>query len=227
MPSVQIWYAMLNCGARLTLIGGTDKMTNNRVVGRTARTYVHVPTWNHEGFMAGVAAGATFVTNGPMHLLSANGQPIGSRLEFEGAGPFKVRVDARCFSFKNIAYLEILQDGEIAHRVIVEPGKKRVKTTYELEFERSGWLAARAGGLRFENDGINAAAHTSPIYVHVGGTLPAKRRSARYLVARVETAIRWAQEEAIWSSAAYREKALDSFEAAREFYRRILKRKGS
>lgn len=41
----QMWYDMLNCGAKLPVIGGTDKMSAGRVVGGSARTYVKVSEW--------------------------------------------------------------------------------------------------------------------------------------------------------------------------------------
>lgn len=70
---------MLNCGVSLPLIGDTDKMGANRVVGGNCRTYAKVNEWSQDGFMEGFRKGETFVTNGPLLDLAANDQPIALR----------------------------------------------------------------------------------------------------------------------------------------------------
>lgn len=64
--SGKLYYRMLNCGVRLPLIGGTDKMSAARPVGSVARTYAKVDAWSHDGLMTAIANGNTFVTNGPL-----------------------------------------------------------------------------------------------------------------------------------------------------------------
>ena len=222
-----MWYYMLNCGVKLPLLGGTDKMSAARVLGCTSRTYAKVPSWTHKGFMAALRAGATFVTNGPLLNLTANGKPIGSQLKFTGAGPFDVQVETGVFSQRRISYFEIVQDGEVVHRVAVKPDQKTVKVSHKLTFSRSGWLAVRAGHPRREPDNwdkVPTAAHSSPIYVTVNGRLPAVKASAEYMAARVGAAIAWGDSVAVWSSPAYKARALASFRKAHEFYEAALTR---
>lgn len=223
----QMWYDMLNCGARLPVIGGTDKMNAGRVVGGSARTYVKVAHWSHEGLLAGLRTGETFVTNGPLLHLMANGKPIGSELMFEGKGPFSVQIKTGCFTQRPIKFFEIIKDGAVAARIDVAEGQKIVDLSRKIPFQRSGWLTVRARHERNDPDNWHhtiTAAHTSPIYVTINNRLPAVKASAEYMTARLEATIEWAQTKAMWSSGEYKNKALASFNKARQFYEAALQR---
>ena len=223
----RMWYDMLNCGARIPLIGGTDKMSATRVLGCTDRTYAQVKTWDHPGFMDALRNGRTFATNGPLLNLTANGQDIGSTLKFTGDGPFEVQVETGCFTQRPIAYLEVVQDGEVVHHVAVKGGQKEVKVSLKLSFTRSGWLAVRAGAEKPDPENWEntiTAAHSSPIYVTVNGELPAVKASAEYLVARCGVATEWARNEALWSSDEYKARAVAGFTKAQDFYKAALAR---
>jgi hypothetical protein len=225
-----MWYDMLNCGARIPIIGGTDKMNAGRVVGGTCRTYVKVDDWSHDGFVEGLRKEETFVTNGPLLWLKANGHPIGSRLKFTGEGPVTIHVKAGCFSQRPITHLELIVDGSIARTVRVPAGEKEVELDAEIKFDQSGWLTLRARHEKKDPDNWHqeaTAGHTSPIYVTIDGRLPAVEASANYLVARLTETLRWAEEDAIWTSDSSKERAVKTFEQAREFYRAALKRSGA
>jgi hypothetical protein len=223
----QMWYDMLNCGARLPVIGGTDKMNAGRVLGGSCRTYVKAPEWTHEGFLAGLRTGETFVTNGPLLHLTANGEPIGSELKFQGDGPFAVQVETGCFTQRAIRFFEIIVDGAVAAQVEVPDGQKAVDVSKEILFNKSGWLAVRARHERNDPDNWHhtiTAAHSSPIYVTVNDQLPAVKESAEYMTARLEATLRWAETDALWSSDEYKSKAISSFEQAKAFYEAALQR---
>ena len=89
----RMWYDMLNCGVKMPLIGGTDKMSAGRVVGGSCRTYVKVAEWSHDGFMKGLRTAETFVTNGPLLTLKVNGAPIGSELKLREATSVDVEAE--------------------------------------------------------------------------------------------------------------------------------------
>ena len=223
----EMWYDMLNCGVRLPVIGGTDKMNAGRVVGGASRTYVKVPAWTHEGFLAGLRTGETFVTNGPLLDLTANGKPIGSELKFRGEGPFAVRVETGCFTQRAIKFFELLINGVVVAQVEAN-GQKTVELSKEIPFHRSGWLAVRARHVETDSDNwhhTTTAAHSSPIYVTVNDELPAVRGSAEYMVARLEATLEWAKgDDALWSSDEYRQRALSSFQQAKSFYEAAAER---
>jgi len=73
------YYRYLNCGYRLPLVGGTDKMYSNVPVG-LYRTYAQIPDddeFTYETWSRAVRAGRTFLSGGPMIHLSVNGARIG------------------------------------------------------------------------------------------------------------------------------------------------------
>lgn len=217
----QMWYDMLNCGAKLPVIGGTDKMNAGRVVGGSCRTYVKVPQWSHDGFLAGLRTGETFVTNGPLLHLRANGRPIGSELKFQGEGPFSVRVETGCFTQRPVKFLELVMDGTVVAEAEVVDGQKTVELVKEIPFEKSGWLAVRARHQTNDPDNWHhtiSAAHSSPIYVTINDRLPAVKESARYMAARLDATLKWAETDAKWSSDEYKSKAVASFKQAKQFY---------
>jgi hypothetical protein len=217
----QMWYDMLNCGACLPVIGGTDKMNAGRVLGGSCRTYVKVPEWTHKGFLAGLRTGETFVTNGPLLHLTANGEPIGSELRFQGEGPFAVQIKTGCFTHRPIKFFEIVVDGAVVTEVEVLDGQKTVDVDKEILFHKSGWLAVRARHERNDPDNWHhtiTAAHSSPIYVTIDYQLPAVKESAEYMTARLEATVKWAETDARWSSDEYKSKAMASFKQAKAFY---------
>jgi hypothetical protein len=54
--------------------------------------------------------------------------------------------------------------------------------------------------------------------------LPAVKASAEYMVARLDATLDWLDAKAMWSSDAYKDKALASFEQAKRFYEAVLRR---
>jgi hypothetical protein len=227
LDSGRLYYRMLNCGVRLPLIGGTDKMSAARTVGSVARTYAKVSDWTHDGFMKALREGNTFVTNGPLLSLTANEQPLGSDLRFSGTGPFIVNVKAECFSQRPINYIQLIQDGQVVHEIRGSHLPKQNAFTHKINFKQSGWIALRVGHDTPDPEdwwGYTQAAHTSPIYVSVNNKAPANSEDAEYLLARLETTLKWAKTEAIWSSSTSKEIAISSFEEARRFYKNALLR---
>jgi hypothetical protein len=177
--------------------------------------------------MAGLRTGETFVTNGPLLHLTANGRPIGSELKFQGEGPFTIQVETGCFTQRSIKFLELVVDGEVMAEVDVPEGRKTVELSKEISFNKSGWLAVRARHEKNDPDNWHhtiTAAHSSPIYVTVNDELPAVKSSAEYMVARLEATIDWVDAEAMWSSDEYRRKAIASFENAKAFYEAATER---
>jgi len=222
-----MWYYMLNCGCRLPVIGGTDKMNAGRVVGGGNRTYARIGSWDHDGFVNALGRGETFATNGPLLHFSANGRPIGSEIKFDGPGPFTVSAKAGCFTQKPINYFHVIQDGKVFHDLPVDETRKSVNLDVDLTFEKSGWIAVRCGNTeRDRNNWENAytAAHSSPIYVTVNDKMPAEKHSAEYMIARVGVALDWVKTTAQFSTDEYRQRAIASFEKAQRFYQKALER---
>lgn len=225
--SGKLYYRMLNCGVRLPLIGGTDKMSAARPVGSVSRTYAKVDEWSHDGFLNAVRRGETFVTNGPLLTFTANDAAIGSDLQYSGSGTSTVTVEGECFSQRPISYIQIIQDGNVVHEIRNNNLSKTTSIKKQLTFERSGWIAFRAGHDEANPEdwwGYTMAAHTSPTYITVNNEPPANAGDAEYLLARLDTTLEWAETNAIWSDPSTKQNAIQSFRKARRFYELALSR---
>ena len=171
------YYRYLNCGYKLPLVGGTDKMSSDVPVG-LYRTYVHIPEdeeFNYDNWCKYLKVGNTFLSGGPIIRLSIDGQPIGSTISLPGNGG-TVEVSASCQSIFPIHSLEIIKNGEVVDRVEDANGLKELRLDSKITCDCHSWIAARCGGPNYSQAtphldswrrGI--IAHTSPIYIAVGG----------------------------------------------------------
>ena len=170
------YYRYLNCGYKLPLVGGTDKMTSDVPVG-VYRTYVHIPEneeFNYDNWCKYMRAGNTFLSGGPMIRLTADGQPIGSTINLPGNGG-TVEVEASADSIFPIHTLQIVQAGEVVASTEENEGVHQLSLKANLKVDKHSWLAARCGGPNYaqaipHHDGWRRGiiAHTSPIYIAVG-----------------------------------------------------------
>ena len=84
----QEYYRYLNCGYKLPLLGGTDKMDSNVPVG-LYRTYVRLDDdeeFTYENWCANVKKGRTFLSGGPIIGLNVEGAEIGDVFRVSGPG---------------------------------------------------------------------------------------------------------------------------------------------
>jgi hypothetical protein len=82
------YYRYLNCGYKLPLVGGTDKMSASVPVGMY-RTYVHIPDdepFTFDNWCKHMRGGDTFLSSGPLLRFRVNGQPMGHTIKLPGNG---------------------------------------------------------------------------------------------------------------------------------------------
>lgn len=171
------YYRYLNCGYRLPLVGGTDKMTGDVPVG-LYRTYAHVglnEPFSHEAWSRAVRAGRTFLSGGPILRLEVDGHEVGDTVVLSGPGT--VEVHAWAESTIPLHSLELVQQGKVVAQAIDAKGTRRLELREQVKVDGHSWLAARCGGpggptARFPHhlDGWHRAvfAHTSPVYLQCG-----------------------------------------------------------
>ena len=73
------YYGYLNCGYRLPMVSGTDKMSSSIPVGGH-RAYVNIPEdeeFTYESWCRNAARGRTFISGGPMIGFTVDGKEIG------------------------------------------------------------------------------------------------------------------------------------------------------
>ena len=188
------YYRYLNCGYQLPICGGTDKMTSDVPVG-LSRTYVHIPDdneFNYDTWCEGLKSGNTFQSSGPMIWFKINGQPIGSTIKLTGnGGTLEVEASAQCIMPINT--LQIVQQGKVVASTERKKGTKSLSLKTKLKVDRNTWLAARCGGPGYsavqhlDGWGRGMFAHTSPIYVAVGGEYQLfDMESATYMLTLIE-----------------------------------------
>lgn len=170
------YYRYLNCGYRLPLVGGTDKMSSDVPVGMY-RTYANIPDdrpFDYQSWCDAVKAGRTFLSSGPIIQMSVNGVGIGDTLKLPGNGG-TVEVEATAQSIFPIHTLQIIQEGRVVASTDEPSGSRNLRLHAKLNIDRHSWLAARCGGPNYSilahHDGWGRGifAHTSPVYLAVGG----------------------------------------------------------
>ncbi len=232
--SVSLWYKFLNTGFKLPATAGTDKMLNVQVVG-SVRTYARVDgAFSYDAWLDAIRSGRTFVTTGPLLGLTANGKRVGDTIEL--APGDRVEIDAEVqapFDRYAIDALEIVVGGRVVAAAPNADRKSALRVSARLRAERSSWIAARARGrslLPFQvwprlgaaGGGVPPMAHTSPIYLVVGGEPTRSSADARVLAAAVERAVEWAKHEARFQRDEERAEMVALFESARQVYVRQI-----
>jgi hypothetical protein len=168
------YYAYLNAGYRLPLVGGTDKMSSEVPVG-AYRTYAKLDDepFSFDAWTRAVRNGRTFLSGGPILRFGVDGHDVGDTVRLSGPGT--VSVDASAESVLPISSLELVRNGEVvASSVEPSPGR-RLELRADIEIDDDSWLAARCGGPGYfdgpsQRDvwGRRIFAHTSPVYVTCG-----------------------------------------------------------
>jgi hypothetical protein len=171
------YYRYLNLGYRLPLAGGTDKMSSDTAVG-LCRTYVRIPAdepFTYESWCRNLKAGRTFMTTGPLLEIQVQGAGPGDDVKLPEAGG-TLEVQAQVYGVFPVDSLEIVMNGEVVARTDGGNGKQSFGITEHITVDRHSWIAARCGGPNYFDGRRHVDswerpifAHTSPVYVAVGG----------------------------------------------------------
>ena len=173
------YYDFLNLGYKLTASAGSDIPWGNTI--GEVRMYVYTgPNFTADAWFDSMKAGRTFVTNGPMVELAADGVPVGG--EVKVGKNVNLRIKARAWAPPSIGApktLEIVSHGRVIHSVESHnTSTQELKADFSLKVEASQWIAARVTSQN------GALAHTSPVYVIVDGQNFRNQKDLPELVAR-------------------------------------------
>jgi hypothetical protein len=188
----QFYYGLLNSGIKVAPTAGSASGAHPVPVGYS-RVYVHLPQgFSYESWIAGLKAGRSFVTTGPMLLVTVNGHDPGEAFKSD-AGAMSLKITAEAISGQPLERIEIVWNGEVVRSVAPknEPANNGFVTRFEdiVPAKASGWLAVRCFGRPLETGGIPFA-HTAPWHVDLSGRpLRPKRREVEYFLGRVEEEI--------------------------------------
>lgn len=189
----QNYYALLNCGFRLRPTAGTASGVHPVPLG-FSRVYVHLPDgFRYDAWIEGLDAGRSFVTTGPMLLVTVNGHPPGHRTELPAGTRTALRVVGEVLSEQPLEAIELVVNGAVVRRlepraVIDRDGAWHSRFEEAWSGEGSAWVAVRCWEQR--EQGRVRFAHTAPWFFDVAGAPVRPRRAeVEFLVQRVRDEI--------------------------------------
>ncbi len=215
------YYALLNCGHRMRPTAGTATGVHPVPLG-FGRVYVHLPDgFSYDKWVAGLDAGRSFVTTGPMLFVQSNDKPPGHTFKVEQGVETSCRVTGEADSRLPLDRIEILVNGEVRKQVKpanqkTDRGSYRSKIDVSVPIDGTSWVAVRC----FEKhpEGRIRFAHSSPVWFDVPGQpLYPRKNEIRYLVRRMQEEI--ARNENVLSKA-----AVDEYREALEGYQRLAEK---
>jgi hypothetical protein len=140
----------------------------------------------------------------------------GSEISLPAEGA-RVQISATACSAQPFELIDIVQNGAIIARADAENGMT-AKVEIEATISQSSWIAARCygrGKLQTRHT-IDIAAHTSPVYVTVGGQRQTSVDDASYLLTLLEGGKAYLEKLAVWRSETQREHHLACLERGRQ-----------
>ena len=178
----QTYYALLNCGFDMKPTAGTASGVHPVPLGY-GRVYVKIDgAFSYAKWVEGLLAGRSFVTTGPMLLVSV-----------EDGGEGKAEVDGYLESATAPEKVDIIVNGDVAATIDTQPqrtdaGAFRVPIDTTLTLRGPSWVAARA--LVKRPGGRISFAHTAPVPIQATGQ-PLRPTGAQrdYLAKRVSDEI--------------------------------------
>jgi hypothetical protein len=165
---LQIWYRLLNCGINLPLSAGTDaciSVKSSLPLG-IYRSYVQAKDNEFDSYLAGLKAGHSFISDGPLLFLDINGKGPGKHIELDASNN-KLRIELQVKSIFPLPGVELVQNGEVIKRWDLN-GEKDFKASYDIKIKNSCWLALRVLQLRKKTDDSEVTelfAHTNAVFV--------------------------------------------------------------
>lgn len=198
-PRVRDYYRLLNCGYKVPLVGGTDKMSAGTPVG-AVRTYARLlpgESFGFESWARAVRAGRTFQTSGPILSLEVESQELGSTLNLSRHGG-TVMVEARAAAAYELGRLEVVVNGVVVSYEDAR-GSDTIHLAESLQIDRSSWISARCTTPYHMRTAFPTAvgAHTSPIYVQCGNERQLDLVDAQTLLAMIDGGVTWLKQIAI------------------------------
>lgn len=221
--TLKVWYRLLNCGFRLPAGAGTDAMANFASLrGPVGLNRVFVKTGgplDHDAFLAGLKAGRTFASNGPLLEFDLAGREPGDEIRLpQGKHRLQARVAMK--SIVPVDHLEIVANGLVVASVPLGGDGTQAGATVGLRVSQSGWYTLRAWSKRpsWPILDLFPLATTSPIYVTVGDQPIRSAEDARFFLAWIDRLVAAARQHESWNSEAEKTATLALLAQARAVY---------
>lgn len=215
---IQTYYMLLNCGFRMRVSAGTASGVHPVPLGYS-RVYAHVDgPFTYDKWVKALDRGNSFVSNGPMLVVTFNGKMPGHTFSAGESNPTSVVIEGTAESPRPLARIEIVMNGRVC-RTITPANNKQPSGAFkcvveeEVPIDGSSWLAVRC----FEEhpEGRVRFAHTNPVFIDVEGRpLRPRRVEVQYFVNRMHEEL--ASNHEVLSS-----EALQEYRRALAIYEKI------
>lgn len=219
--ALDLWYRFLNCGYRLPATCGTDAgmcyastcqpLGNLRVCGLIG------PHFSYAGWVEAMRAGKSFVTQGPVVLLTVEGQGPGETIPLK-PGINRLRIHAEAQSPHVLHRLEIVANGQVVASVKGN-GTSRLVFDDTIELKQGAWVAART-----ESDSSWAfltrslIAHTNPIYCLRPAEVLRSTDDARFFAKQIDGLLDWVEHKGSYHDPKHKAEVKALFAKARAIY---------
>jgi hypothetical protein len=226
---LDMWYKLLNCGFRMPPCAGSDAAINRAGDAPIGGFRVYV---EHKGgspdiyqWLEGIAAGRTFVTNGPLftefRILGSLG--IGDSLYGNG-NTYEIILDVTAECAFPMDRVDIVMNGRVVDTLLPEGDPRVISGSSNLFIYKSCWIAAMAVGPAGEwvTIGDELFAHTGPFYFDMNGEHIRTRESAVFFMEWVDSLIGLASDKGEWNTPEDSIRAFYEFGAAREWYANLV-----
>jgi len=231
--SAAIWYRLLNLGFRLPAAGGTDAMANYASLRGPVgldRTYVlpaNSSTGSGDGglsarrdaWLAGLKAGRSMATNGPLLTLDVEGQGPGAEIAY-GPGRHRLAWRAEMRAIAAVDHVELIWNGKVVARITPDRTGRSASASGAIEIDGSGWLLLRAWSDHDAAEILDLYPYgtTSPVYVTVAGAPHRAPGDAQYMLDWLDLIEKTAASSDQYNVADEKRIVLDTIAQARKIY---------
>lgn len=225
-----VYYPLLNAGLKVPFSTGTDWG-----IWDFSRVYVATTEpVSSAAFLRELAAGRTFITNEPFLEFSVGDAHAGDTIPL--AAPRALPVRGRAVGRSDFGRLQVVMNG----RVVRESAARREGDHFAAEIDgvvdvrEPGWLALRIPPAQpyeiradYTGEGVSILgkpvfAHTSPVYVTIGGREIRDAAAVQELIARVEAALGTIDEHGLFADQTERDAVRALYTGARDRLRELL-----
>ncbi len=215
-PEYDIYYKMLNAGARLPASTGSDWFISsaNRVYARTGGAF------EYSAWLDALRQGRTFITNGPALSLTAQGKEPGGEIEAKPGERVPVRVAWK--SHYPVSRVEVIYNGAAAASESFPEGAASGSLEADVPAECDGWIAARLWSQTRDSFAQPVFAHTSPVYVTTGAAGPEKSEAAAYFDDAIKRSLEWIGSKGKFYTDKQRREVIDLFREGQQVYKNML-----
>jgi hypothetical protein len=190
------FYRYLNAGMKVPFSTGTDWFIYD-----FNRVYVPIEgELTSRKWLATLAEGRSYITNGPFLEFKADGQGVGETIAASTGQ--EVRISGQAVGRGNFQRLELVHNGEVIHSKGAKQvgGHHEAALDFKLKIAEPGWIALRIPTDAAKNEfGKPLFGHTSPIYLAVAGKHIFRADAARGLLSEMERSREFVASKALFA----------------------------